>query len=208
MSLGYFITGTDTNVGKTVVSAWLVHHLNADYWKPIQSGSEVGLDRHSIQDLVDLDDQRIHEEVYILKAFLSPHAAAKREQVNINLNHIVLPTSPRPLIVEGAGGVMVPLNDTQTMLDLMEKLALPVIIVARSGLGTLNHTCLTIAALRQRAIPLAGVILNGPQNEENKHSIVHYGKVPVLAELDWISPLTRKTLQMIPLQRDWLPNCF
>lgn len=188
----YFITGTDTNVGKTVVSAWLVHKLNADYWKPIQSGTIEGWDRDVVQDLTGLSNERIHPETYALKAPLSPHAAADLESVTIDLDQINLPKTVRPLIVEGAGGVMVPLNGTQTMLDLMVKLAIPVIVVARSGLGTINHTCLTLEALRQRDILIAGVILNGPRNEGNRQAIEHYGRVKIIAELDIINPLTRE----------------
>ncbi len=190
----YFITGTDTDVGKTVVSAWLVHQLRADYWKPVQSGTDEGWDRHTVQQLTGIPNDRLHLESYTLKAPLSPHKAAELEGVDIDMDRIQLPHTGRPLIVEGAGGVMVPLNSQQTMLDMMEKLALPVIVVARSGLGTINHTCLTLEALRHRSIEIAGVIMNGPLNEGNRLAIEHYGRIKVLAELDTMTPLTRESL--------------
>lgn len=190
----YFVTGTDTNVGKTVVSAWLVHQLGADYWKPIQSGTLEGGDRDVIQDLTGLSGDRIHREVYAFKEPLSPHAAAALENIQIDLDKITMLQTDRPLIVEGAGGVLVPLNSSQTMMDLMEKLAIPVIVVARSGLGTINHTCLTLEALRHRQIPIAGVILNGPLNEGNRQAIENYGRVPILAQLEKLPCLSRESL--------------
>lgn len=198
---GFFISGTDTHVGKTVVSAWLTHHLNADYWKPIQSGVEEGTDTERVCHLANLSSHRIHPEAYLFNTSLSPHLAAALEQIEIDLNQINLPKIKAPLIVEGAGGVMVPLNKEAVNLDLIEKLGLPSIIVARNRTGTINHTCLTIAALRQRNLPIAGVILVPPfgyvddnSGFANKQAIEYYGKVKVLAVLDAFEPLSYATI--------------
>jgi dethiobiotin synthetase/malonyl-CoA O-methyltransferase len=193
---GFFISGTDTNVGKTVVSSWLVHHLNADYWKPVQSGIEGGTDTERVCQLANLSSHRIHPEAYLFHTPLSPHLAAALEQVEIDLDQINLPKVDAPIIVEGSGGVMVPLNKNALNLDLIEKMGLPTIIVARNRTGTINHTCLTIAALRQRNLPIAGVILVPPfgyvddnSGFANKQAIEYYGKVKVLHVLEAFDPL-------------------
>ena len=190
-----FITGTDTDVGKTIISALLVLGLGARYWKPIQSGTEESTDVQKIQKMTGLEEEYFLPETYMLKAPLSPHLAARLERVTIDLNEIVLPDIEGPLIVEGAGGVMVPINDRHFMLDLMKKLSLPVLIVARSTLGTINHTLLTVDKLRQAGLEILGVVLNGPQNSGNKESIEKYGRVNVLAEVEPLPELTHHTLR-------------
>jgi dethiobiotin synthase len=190
-----FITGTDTDVGKTVISALLVLGLRAKYWKPIQSGTEEGTDAQKIQNMTGQDEEYFLPEVYKLKAPLSPHLAARLEGISIDIDRIVLPETQGPLIVEGAGGVMVPVNEEQFMLDLMQRLALPVLVVARSTLGTINHTLLTIDKLRRARVEILGVVLNGPQNIENKKAIEKYGKVNVLAEVEPLPELTPQGVQ-------------
>lgn len=201
MAKGFFITGTDTHVGKTVVSAWLTHHLNADYWKPIQSGIEGGTDTERVCSLANLSSYRIHPEKYLFKTPLSPHLAAALEQEEIDLNEINMPKTKNTIIIESAGGVMVPLNKNAVNLDLIEKMGLPTIIVARNRTGTINHTCLTIAALRQRNLPIAGVILVPPigyaddhSGFANKQAIEYFGKVKVLAVLEEFDPLSFATI--------------
>lgn len=203
---GYFITGTDTNVGKTVAAAWLVHHLKADYWKPIQSGSSQGTDTKDVCRLTQLPPHRVHPEAYCLKAPLSPHVAAALEHIDIDLAQIKRPVTNNCLIIEGAGGVFVPINKHETMLDLMEKCGLPVIIVSANRLGTINHTCMTIAALRQRGLEIAGVILNenaadqeDPSLQTNREAIEHYGQVKVIATLKRLEPLCHEALATYPL---------
>jgi dethiobiotin synthetase/malonyl-CoA O-methyltransferase len=198
-----FITGTDTNVGKTVVSAWLAHHLKADYWKPIQTGCEEDSDSQTVEKLAGLRENQIHPEAYRLKAPLSPHAAASLENISISLDRIIMPKTNNSLIIEGAGGVFVPINKSDLIIDLIYKLQTSVIIVARSSLGTINHTCLTLEALRNRNIPVLGVILNGPLNLLNKAAIGKYGNTKVLAELETFIPLTVETLASHPLPENF-----
>ncbi len=190
-----FITGTDTGVGKTIVSAWLLQQWNGAYWKPIQSGLDGETDTALAQRLSGLPKDRFHPCTFELTPPRSPHEAARHDGISIALNDFKPPIDDQPLIVEGAGGVLVPLNDTELMIDLMVHLQLPVILVARTTLGTINHTLLSLSALRGRGLPLLGVILNGPEDAENRQAIIHYGKVPVLAEIPPLQPLDRNTLQ-------------
>lgn len=185
---GVFVTGTDTDVGKTIVSAWLTHHWQADYWKPVQSGMTDGSDFDRIKQLVP--SAKIHPSAYTLAAPLSPHEAAKLEGKTLKLEELVLPKTDNVLVVEGAGGAMVPLNDDQLMTDVMVHLGLPVVVVARSGLGTINHTLLTLSALRARGISVLGVVMNGPENPANAQAIEHFGAVKVLAQIPKLSHIS------------------
>lgn len=187
----FFVTGTDTNIGKTFVSAILAHALGYSYWKPVQTGDET--DRQWLEKHAGLPSERLHPETYHLKAPLSPHAAAELEGMHIDLDRFHLPVKER-LVVEGAGGVLVPLNSRELVIDLIKKLRLPVIVVARSGLGTLNHTLLTIEKLRSYDIPILGVILNGMKNPKNAETIELFGKVPVLAQFEPILHINKESL--------------
>lgn len=191
---GYFVTGTDTEVGKTVASAYLMRALEADYWKPVQSGLEGETDTEAVQRLTGLPPERFHASTYALRAPLSPHESARRDGVAIALDAFVLPETPRLLIAEGAGGVLVPLNEEALMVDLMKRLGLPVILVARSALGTINHTLLSLEALRARRLEIAGVVMNGPPNAPNRAAIESYGGVRVLAEILRLAPLDAESL--------------
>lgn len=177
-----FVTGTDTNIGKTVICSWLCHHLNYDYWKPIQTGTVEGTDSDFILKSNLLS--KSYPEKYRFHEPVSPHLAAKLNNTNINIRDIFLPDTDN-LIIEGAGGVLVPLNNHDLMVDLIKKLNTSVIIVARAGLGTINHSLLTIEVLRNKSIPILGVILNEESKTdlilENTNAIEYYGKVPVLA---------------------------
>jgi len=190
-----FVTGTDTNVGKTLVSAILTLGTKGKYWKPIQTGSDV--DRVWIKDATKLSDDHFFPETYKLTQPLSPHAAAEMDGVSIVTSDINLPARNNGdiLIVEGAGGLLVPLNKHDFMVDLIKKLELPVLLVARSGLGTINHTLLSLRLIRQFGIPLLGVVLNGERNRGNKAAIETYGRVEVLAEIEPLALLDRGTLQ-------------
>lgn len=190
-----FICGTDTDVGKTVISAWLTLHWQASYWKPIQSGLEQGSDSERIH---QLSQTHCYPETWRLRAALSPHQAALLEGISIDLQHVHLPTASR-LIIEGAGGLLTPLNHHQSIADLIAHLNTPTILVARSRLGTINHTCLTIEALRARRLNLLGVIMVGDINHSNRTAIEHYGQTSVLAEFPWLENLNREHLANIPL---------
>ncbi|MBF0560472.1 MAG: dethiobiotin synthase [Alphaproteobacteria bacterium] len=190
---GVFVTGTDTDVGKTVTAACLVWALGADYWKPVQTGRDLDDDAATVADLTGLPPDRIHPSTYSLLAPLSPHAAAGMEGVTIRLDTFMPPPGANPLVVEGAGGVLVPLNERHLMVDLMVLLGLPVVLVARSTLGTINHTLLSLEALRQRKLTVAGVILNGPPNPSNRHAIETYGRIPILGEIPPMEPIDALT---------------
>ena len=194
MSRGTFVTGTDTDVGKTVACAYLLRALDADYWKPVQSGLEGETDSEAVQRLTGLPPERFHASAYALRAPLSPHESARRDGVRISLEAFALPKTPRFLLVEGAGGVLVPLNADALMVDLMRRLGLPVILVARSTLGTINHTLLSLEALRVRGLKVAGIVMNGPPNEANRRALEEYGKAEVIAEIPRLEPLDAPTL--------------
>jgi malonyl-CoA O-methyltransferase len=191
---GVFVTGTDTGVGKTVVSAWLMRALDADYWKPVQAGLDGETDTEAVQRLTGFPEERFHRPAYRLKAALSPHEAAAREGTAIALDAFRLPVTGRTLVVEGAGGLLVPLNDRAFMTDLMARLGLPALLVAGSGLGTINHTLLSLEALRARGLAVAGVVMNGPANPANRRAIETFGAVAVIAELPLLEPLDGASL--------------
>ncbi|MBU1230747.1 MAG: dethiobiotin synthase [Proteobacteria bacterium] len=186
-----FVTGTDTGVGKTVASAWLCLHTGADYWKPVQTGYPPDRDA---KDVEHLSGARIHPERHRLLLPRSPQEAAAREGLRIGLDDFACPRTSRPLVIEGAGGVLAPLNEEATMLDLMARLAAPVLVVARAGLGTINHTCLTLLALRGRSLPVLGVLLCGEPDDANRQAIEHHGRVRVLGHIPPLEPLTRAAL--------------
>jgi len=190
-----FVTGTDTGIGKTIVSAWLALHFDMHYWKPIQAGTE-GMDSDTVRSLTRCGSSKLIPERYVLKRPLSPHLAAQLEETHMRIEDFILPEQ-NPLIVEGAGGLMVPINDKHTMLDLIKKLAIPVLVVARSALGTINHTCLTVHALRDSNIPIMGVIMNGEKNEGNKQAIERYAKTKVLYELEPFETIDHSSLRKV-----------
>ena len=199
---GFFVTGTDTDVGKTVVSAWLLTHLDADYWKPAQAGTEPETDSMTVRRLAGITVDRILPEAYVLPQAIAPHEAARRASVTIDMAKLKAPATERLLIVEGAGGLLVPLTDTDYVIDLAAELHLPVILVARSTLGTINHTLLSIEALRRRGLPLAGVVINGPETPHNRTAIERYGQVNVIAEIPWLPSVTRASLRDIEPELD------
>ena len=194
----YFVTATDTNVGKTVVSTLLALRYGAHYWKPIQAGNLDNTDSHFVARYIGKEN--IIPEVYALKHPMSPNQAAQREGISIELDRIQVPHIEKDLIVEGAGGIYVPLNEHKLVRDMMVQLAFPVILVARSGLGTINHTLLSISALREVDLWVKTVILVGPAHRENKRTIGEWAGVDVL-ELpfleDWSSTTLERTAQAL-----------
>ncbi|OVZ60830.1 dethiobiotin synthase [Pigmentiphaga sp. NML080357] len=181
---GVFVTGTDTGIGKTLVSAVLARAWNADYWKPLQTGVATEPDdTGTVATLAGLPPARIHAPHAVLQAPLSPWAAAREEGVRLDVADIAAPSTEAPLVAEGAGGLLVPIDDRSTMIDLIARLGLPVILVARSTLGTLNHTLLSLEALRARGIPVAGVVMSGEPSAGNRLGIEQFGRVRVLAEI-------------------------
>ena len=183
MKQNFIITGTDTDVGKTLCSAQYLLQTGGTYWKPIQAGRP--RDREKVQQQTGLDDSHFLPEIYDLTQPLSPHQAAAYDGVLISLDRINPPKTVLhpPLIIEGAGGVFVPLNDTQLMIDLFCHLDFPLLIVARSTLGTINHTLLTVECVRKRGLQILGVVVVGPYNQENEKALSRYGDVEILGRI-------------------------
>jgi dethiobiotin synthetase len=190
-----FITGTDTNVGKTVVSSWLCLHSGYGYFKPIQTGS---LSRTDSQRVSLLAGCTIYPEVYVYRNPVSPHEAARLESDVIDIGTINLPASNN-LVIEGAGGVLVPINQHVLMVDLMKQMGVPVILVANSRLGMINHTLLSLEAMRSRGVKVLGVIVIGEKSFSNDEAIVWYGHTKILAHIPYVSKVSRSFLQQIPL---------
>jgi dethiobiotin synthetase len=192
----FFVSGTGTGVGKTVLSALLCAALDAVYWKPIQAGTREGTDRNTVMQLAQLPRAQTRPEVYRFAPPVSPHLAARRAGVRINLQSIRMPqiAEGKNLIAEGAGGAMVPINDRQLMTDLMRHLKLPVLLVARTSLGTINHTLLSLAALRAARLKVRGVIMVGKPDRENRNAIEHYGECQVVGEIPWLKTINRNAL--------------
>lgn len=194
------MTGTDTGVGKTVASAVLLHRYRparVRYWKPIQTGIEQDDDTAEVRRLAACRDDEILDQGIRLPNPVSPHLAAERAGVTITLERLraVLPEDETTRwIVEGAGGVLVPVNGRELMVDWMRVLGLPVLVAARSGLGTINHTLLTLEALRSRGLSVAGVIMIGERNESNRAAIEHYSRIPVVGEMPLFPVLDEATL--------------
>ena len=193
---GYFVTGTDTNVGKTVLSALLVAALDAVYWKPVQTGASEGTDRESVRIWTEASEDRLPLERFRFDPPVSPHLASRDAGIPITLDAFELPAAPagREWIVEGAGGVMVPLNDGDLMRDLIQRIGFPVIVAARTTLGTINHTLLTLAALREARLPICGVALIGDENTENRRAIEHYGNARVIGHIPMLEKINLTAL--------------
>lgn len=166
-----FITGISTDVGKTVASAIITESLKADYWKPIQAGDLETSDTHKIKAYISNDKTKFHENSYALNTPASPHLAAEIDGITIDLNKILEPKTENHLVIEGAGGLFVPLNNQDTIADLIQP-DYKVIVVSRHYLGSINHTLLTVEALQNRNIKVAGIIFNGERNEATEAIIL------------------------------------
>lgn len=177
----YFVTAIGTDSGKTLVSAILCQALQADYWKPVQAG--LPRDTEVVQQLIGNAKSKFHKEQYLLKTPASPHAAAKIDRIRIELNAFQLPHTENTLIIEGAGGCLVPLNDEAFVIDLAARFKTEVIVVSNLYLGSINHTLLTLEALERRAIPVKGLIFNGDRNEESERIILHHSGLRCLLRL-------------------------
>jgi dethiobiotin synthase len=206
---GIFVTGTDTNVGKTVVAAAVMRRYRDEapmrYWKPVQTGIEHDDDTREVVRLSRAHDEEVLNCGVRLSGPVSPHLAARRAGTRVTVRGLVEileretsrpahPAPPARWLVEGAGGALVPLNERETMADLMEALDLPVLVAARSTLGTINHTCMTIEVLRRRMLRVAGVVMVGERNDENRLAIERYGAAEVIAQMPHFNPLTPEVL--------------
>ena len=203
------VCGTDTDVGKTLVSAWLVQGLQAHYWKPVQSGLEGGGDSATVRRLLNLPPERLLPEAYRLQTPVSPHWAAEIDGVRIEPQRLALPPCPGPLVVETAGGLLVPLGRHWLQIEQLRRWGLPVVLAARSGLGTLNHTLLSLEALRARNLPVLGLVLNGAPHADNPRTLEEMGGVPVLAQLPPLAAPGAAALaeqwQQQRMERHWPP---
>lgn len=188
------ITGTDTDIGKTVVAAMLTLALDAYYWKPVQCGVQGGVDTKAVQKMTQLPAERFAPERYILSEPLSPHRAAELDGVEINVNALEIPRVDGPLLIEGAGGLMVPMTRDVLQIDVFARWRLPVILVARTGLGTLNHTLLSLEALKTRRIPVHGIIFSGEDNPDNIRTIHEFSGAKILGRLPVLDSLSPSRL--------------
>lgn len=179
-----FVSGIGTDVGKTVVAAILTEALQADYWKPVQAGSLSFTDTDQVKEWVINDKSRFHPESHRLTTPASPHYAAEVDGIDIQMNKLQLPSTDNHLLVEGAGGLLVPLNDQKLVIDLIKSLSFPVVLVSRNFLGSINQTLLSIEALQRRNIPIAGLVFSGEHKPSTEDYIRQYTGVPYLGRMD------------------------
>ncbi|MGZ3767298.1 MAG: dethiobiotin synthase [Mucilaginibacter sp.] len=190
----FFVTGIGTGIGKTMVSAILVEKFRSDYWKPVQSGDLENSDSSVIKSLVSNSESFIHPESYRLSQPFSPHKSAAIDGITIDPGNIVPPATVNSLIIEGAGGLMVPLNDSFLMIDLIKKLNVSVILVSQNYLGSINHTLLSIYALKQYGIPIKGIIFNGVKDIYSKEFILNYSGIELLGHIPQFDAIDKATV--------------
>ncbi len=196
MAEKYFVTGIGTGIGKTICSAVLVEKLKADYWKPIQSGDLEQSDSLSIKSLISNTKTVIHPEKYRLTQPLSPHLSAKLDGVEIELKQLIPPTTQNNLIIEGAGGLMVPLNEEELILDLIKNLAVEVIVVSQNYLGSINHTLLTINTLKQHHVKIKGIVFSGEENLESQRYILKYSGLHLIGRIPFLNNLSKEEISL------------
>lgn len=200
-----FITGIGTDVGKTVVSSVLVEALKADYWKPVQTGSFFSTDTAKVQKWVTNSESKCHPEGYLLKQYMSPHAAAELEGIDIDINQINIPTSTNgTLIMEGAGGLMVPLNRKEFMVDLIKKFDAEVILVIQNYLGSINHSLLSIDVLKGRGVKILGIVFNGAPHQLSEDIIVDYSGLKVLGRINKEKDLNSEVISRYAKEFEYL----
>jgi len=189
-----FITGIGTGIGKTIVSAVLTEKLKSDYWKPIQSGDLDDSDTLKVKGLVSNTASVFHTEAYRLTQPYSPHKSAAIDGITIDLNKIIAPKTNNNLLIEGAGGLMVPLNDEYLMIDLIKKLDVEVLLVSQNYLGSINHTLLSVAMIKQYDIKIAGIIFNGKTDENSESYILNYTGLKLLGHLPEFETVDKDTI--------------
>jgi len=193
----FIICGTDTDIGKTLISSFFVKGLNSFYWKPIQSGIESQTDSQTVEKLAQLSKEKIIKEAYVFTKPLSPHWAAEIDQKTINFDKLRLPKVQGSLIVETAGGLMVPITRNFLQIDQIKQWNLPVILVCKSSLGTLNHTLLSIEALKIRNIEILGLVVNGEKHLDNPKTLVDFSGIPLIAEFPYIERMDSNNLDIL-----------
>ena len=195
-----FVTGIGTEVGKTVIAAILTEALEADYWKPVQAGDLDYSDTHKVRDLVSNDKSVFHPETHALNHPMSPHAAAERDGVEISLEDFQLPQTENHLIVEGAGGLMVPLNSKDCIINLIEKLDIEVVLVSRNYLGSINHTLLSVEALQNRSIKIRGIIFNVKENKDTESVILKMTGLKCLGRVEFEENLSSESISRLAVK--------
>lgn len=189
-----FVSGIGTGIGKTIVAAVLVEKLKADYWKPVQSGDLDKSDSFAIKNLISNKDSKIHPETYKLSQPYSPHKSAAIDKLSIDPEKLILPQTNNTLIIEGAGGLMVPLTDRFLIIDLIKKLNVPVVLVSQNYLGSINHTLLSIQALKRYEIPIKGIIFNGIKDIYSKEFILQYTEIALLGHIPQYKEVDKKAI--------------
>jgi len=193
----FIICGTDTDIGKTLISSFFVKGLNSFYWKPIQSGIELQTDSQTVEKLAQVSKEKIIKEAYVFTKPLSPHWAAEIDQKIINFDKLRLPKVQDSLIVETAGGLMVPITRNFLQIDQIKQWNLPVILVCKSSLGTLNHTLLSIEALKRRNIEIFGLVVNGEKHLDNPKTLVDFSGIPLIAEFPYLPKVDSNNLDIL-----------
>tara|TARA_B100000073_G_C23740385_1_gene573555 strand:- start:298 stop:963 length:666 start_codon:yes stop_codon:yes gene_type:complete len=195
--LQFIICGTDTDIGKTLISAFFVRGLDSFYWKPIQSGNENEIDSQTVERISKIKKEKILKEAYIFKTPVSPHWAAEIDQNIVKKELLKLPVNKSPLIIETAGGLMVPITRDYLQIDQIKSWGLPVILVCKSSLGTLNHTLLSIEALKKRKIKILGLVVNGEKHLDNPKTLEQFSGIPVIAEFPQLKDINEKYLDIL-----------
>jgi dethiobiotin synthetase len=189
-----FVTGIGTDVGKTVAAAIICEALQADYWKPVQTGSYFSTDSDKIKKYISNTRTQIHPESYVLRQYMSPHAAAELEGKQITLDTIHVPVSQNTMVIEGAGGIMVPLNEREYLVDLIVKCDASVVLVIQNYLGSINHSILSIDALKFRNIPVLGIIFNGPPHKLSEDIILSYSGLKCIGRIQKESSISKEVI--------------
>ncbi len=208
MSSGFVVTGTDTGIGKTVASAMLTVGLGASYWKPVQSGLDGESDTDAVRRMTGLPDEFFLPEKYRLTQPLSPHRSAELDGIEIDTASLrAIPRTPRRLIIEGAGGLMVPLSRDVLYIDLFVQWQWPVVLCARTGLGTINHTLLSVDALKKRSILIHGILFIGDENSDTQRTICEFSGVKILGRLPVMDKMDAGTLRK-SFNENFMPGDF
>lgn len=199
-----FVTGIGTDVGKTVVSSVLVEALKADYWKPVQTGSFFSTDTAKVQKWISNSESKIHPEAYLLKQYMSPHAAAELENTEISLSAINIPNTSNTLVIEGAGGLLVPLNRKEFMIDMIQKFDAEVVLVIQNYLGSINHTLLSVEALKNRGLKILGMVFNGPPHQLSEDIILEHTGLKLLGRINKETELNKEVIARYAKEFEYL----
>jgi dethiobiotin synthetase len=191
----YFITGIGTEVGKTISSAVITEALEADYWKPIQAGDLQKSDSMTVESLIQNNRSVFHKEAYRLNHPISPHAASERDGLEIDLSSIKIPETNNALVIEGAGGLLVPLNHRETIIDLIGQLKCEVILVSRHYLGSINHTLMSINILKTKKVDIKGILFNGNENKETESIIQEMSGIKIIGRINELEKINSMNIQ-------------